>query len=317
MLQSLYSFAANCNLSCFSCDVSFWTTCTLYGFRCKLIWRILWTIICDICYSALAQIDFFILCINPCIHHNFQAMQKDVLFHTASLSQLLIPSLNALVIRWSHTILMSKFMSNSSNGSKFAYHNMVYAFCCMVDIVLTAQNTWSELLCIQLGGTHNSHRWNWAYNCTATISIIRYIFILELQMFRILAFVLVHPLFDGMENEFSHFNYKTTNLYKFECVYILTVLYLCPRWHSLGCSFWTPHGLRTTLKCWEWLEGRKREECSGYMSMRFSSELNGPCSDERGFTEEVTGSHFDDETVELDLLSTTLQFYRLVTLSCR
>jgi hypothetical protein len=45
------------------------------------------------------------------------------------------------------------------------------------------------------------------------------------------------------------------------------------------------------------------------MSMRFSSELNGPCSEARGFTEEVTGSHFDDETVELELLSTTLHSF--------
>jgi hypothetical protein len=39
--------------------------------------------------------------------------------HTASLSKLLIPSPNALVIRWSDTILMSKFTLNSNNGFMF------------------------------------------------------------------------------------------------------------------------------------------------------------------------------------------------------
>lgn len=42
------------------------------------------------------------------------------------------------------------------------------------------------------------------------------------------------------------------------------------------------------------------------VSMGFSLVLNEPCSDERGFTKEVTGSNFADETFELDLLSTTL-----------
>jgi hypothetical protein len=40
-------------------------------------------------------------------------------FYTANLSKLLEPSPNALVIRWSHTILMTKFTLNSNNGLKF------------------------------------------------------------------------------------------------------------------------------------------------------------------------------------------------------
>jgi hypothetical protein len=61
------------------------------------------------------------------------------------------------------------------------------------------------------------------------------------------------------------------------------------------------------------LRAGKRNDVQG-VSKRFSSEFNGPCSNERGFAEEVPGSHFDDETVELDLLSSTTQFYKSVTL---
>jgi hypothetical protein len=32
-------------------------------------------------------------------------------------------------------------------------------------------------------------------------------------------------------------------------------------------------------------------------AMRFSSQLNGPCSDERGFAKEVSGSHFSVDTM--------------------
>jgi hypothetical protein len=134
MLQNLYSFAANCDLSCFSCDVSFWTTCNLYGFRCKLFRRVLWHLLFCSCSG------------DRLLHTVYKSMYswelpgraEGCLFHTASLSNC---SYLLLMLLSSGGLTPYLFMLNSSNGFKFAYHNMVYALCCMVDIVLTAQNT--------------------------------------------------------------------------------------------------------------------------------------------------------------------------------
>jgi hypothetical protein len=49
------------------------------------------------------------------------------------------------------------------------------------------------------------------------------------------------------------------------------------------------------------------------VSMRFSSELNGPCSNERGFIKDVFGSHFSDEMMYLIYL-TVLHDYPSQTL---
>jgi hypothetical protein len=59
---------ANCDLICLSLTVSFWTTCNLYVFRRKLFRRVLWTVVCHICNSALVwEIDFFGLCTKACL----------------------------------------------------------------------------------------------------------------------------------------------------------------------------------------------------------------------------------------------------------
>jgi hypothetical protein len=45
----VHTCAVDCSVSCLSCAVSFWTTCNLYGFRCRHFWRILWMVACSIC----------------------------------------------------------------------------------------------------------------------------------------------------------------------------------------------------------------------------------------------------------------------------
>jgi hypothetical protein len=69
---------------------------------------------------------------------DFKGHAVECLFPTA---KLLVPSPNALVIRWSHTTLTFKFMICSNNELKIACHKTVCAFCCTVDIVLITQNT--------------------------------------------------------------------------------------------------------------------------------------------------------------------------------
>lgn len=69
-----------------------------------------------------------------------------------------------------------------------------------------------------------------------------------------------------------------------------------------------PCGLRTMT---EDLRAGKGNDVPD-VSMRFSSELNGPCSNERGFAEEVPGSHLVDEMKYLIYFDSTTQFYKSV-----
>jgi hypothetical protein len=48
--------------------------------------------------------------------------------NTAALSKLLVLSPNALIIRWNHTTLKSKFPFNSNNGFKFSVPQQVLCF---------------------------------------------------------------------------------------------------------------------------------------------------------------------------------------------
>jgi hypothetical protein len=60
--------AANCDQSCLSHTLSFWTTCNLYGSRCRLFHRSLWTVICSSYNSALAwEISFFETYVKACL----------------------------------------------------------------------------------------------------------------------------------------------------------------------------------------------------------------------------------------------------------
>jgi hypothetical protein len=118
--------AANCELSCLLRAVSFWTIDNLCGFRRKLFQRILQTVICGICNSALTwEIDFFRLRMKACLTQSSSSSglgrPVECLFSALPTSiKYSIPSPNALIIEWSHTTLVSKFMLNLNNGSTTA-----------------------------------------------------------------------------------------------------------------------------------------------------------------------------------------------------
>jgi hypothetical protein len=109
-------YTANCNLGCILQAESMWTACNLCNYTSKFFQRTLWAVIWDMCNFVLApKIDFFIVHMKSCIRliHIFikSAMQPRLL--TAGLSctfHLLI----LVVLRWSHTILTSKFTLNSN-----------------------------------------------------------------------------------------------------------------------------------------------------------------------------------------------------------
>jgi hypothetical protein len=72
---------------------------------------------------------------------------ENVFDHTVNLYKLFAPSLNAYLIRWSHTTLASKFMLNFEKLIQvFAFHITVCAFCCMLAIVLIMHNTCGILI---------------------------------------------------------------------------------------------------------------------------------------------------------------------------
>jgi hypothetical protein len=112
-------------------------------------------------------------------------------FHAASLSKLLVPSPNALVIT-TYSRLNSGW--NRIIDLNCACHNMFCAFCCTVDtvlMVLIAQNMWSKLLSVNF---------SWDARATCVIKIVwvyRYaasVFVSRLLVFEITVFFLVDPV---------------------------------------------------------------------------------------------------------------------------
>jgi hypothetical protein len=117
--------AANCNLICVSCALSLWSACNLYGSRCRLFRRVWCTVICRNCNLALAhEIDFFGLCVRA--FPTWSSSSSDLLgrpvecllFHTSSLSELLVPSPNAchqMVSHHTHVWIHAELENNFQN----------------------------------------------------------------------------------------------------------------------------------------------------------------------------------------------------------
>jgi hypothetical protein len=119
--------------------LSFWTACSLFGFRRRIFRRILWTVVSDICKSALAQDTHFFETLPNIIHifSRCPRMSSRTFFIPQTISlQIVLPSSNDLFIRWSQIVLMSKFTLNSNTGLKFYVPQ--HSLCFMLQLI--AQN---------------------------------------------------------------------------------------------------------------------------------------------------------------------------------
>ena len=108
--------ATSCELRCLSHAVMFCCTCNFYGFRHRLFWIILQLLL-----------SLHLLRISNCLGSVAEACWRqsasasDLLWHLffiVPISILLIPPPNALLIRWSHTMLISKSIFHTNNGFK-------------------------------------------------------------------------------------------------------------------------------------------------------------------------------------------------------
>jgi hypothetical protein len=129
---SAHMCATNFDLSCLSHAVSFWTTYNVYGFRCRLFQRILWTVVCSICNSALAwEIDFFKLRAKACLTSTSSSdlgSAVEYLFFTLPVSlncfcHLLVLLSSGGLTPYSHLNWQTRIMN-----SNFTYHNMICTF---------------------------------------------------------------------------------------------------------------------------------------------------------------------------------------------
>jgi hypothetical protein len=123
----------NCDLSCSSRAVRFWTTRSLHGVRRMLFRRILWTVVCGIYNSPFAgELDFFGLFMRSPRPPSTMSLLPAPLH--CSYRFLMLLSSGHLI---PHSRLHSRWTWTMDSNS--AYHNKVCVFCCTVDTVLAAQ----------------------------------------------------------------------------------------------------------------------------------------------------------------------------------
>jgi hypothetical protein len=109
----------------------FRTTCSLYGLRCRLFWRILWTHICGINISEIAwKIDFFGIQMSVCLTQ--YTLSSDLPGHLVqcffSTLRTSDSSCHVLMTVLSDDVTLSEFTMNTSKLLKICYHNMACAF---------------------------------------------------------------------------------------------------------------------------------------------------------------------------------------------
>ena len=160
--------ATSCELRCLSHAVMFCCTCNFYGFRHRLFWIILQLLL-----------SLHLLSISNCLgsvaetYWRQSASASDLLWHLfliVPISILLIPPPNALLIRWSHIILISESIFHTMDLN-FAYYIMVCAFCCKAAIVLIEQNIQSELLSL-----------NYSFDACELVSVNTFALVAALQI---------------------------------------------------------------------------------------------------------------------------------------
>lgn len=148
-----HTCAANCDQSCLSRALSFWTTCNLYGFRHRLLRRILWTVICSIYNSALPrEIDFGLRIkafLTRFTSSDLLGRSIKCLLSTLPVS----PNRSCHQVVLHHTRVCSR--RTRIMGSNSAYHNTDCALCCKVDIVVsrrpfTTVGTRTQLVSVKL-----------------------------------------------------------------------------------------------------------------------------------------------------------------------